>query len=319
MYNVVWNMSIVVLHPEGEDMNWINAFELICYIIVAIMLVDLIRKRAISDLFTFGAAALVGFTMELLAVSVTDIYYYSTDFWISIGVEPYQFPFFGGLMWGGLTVYGIRLAQKFRCNKLLTGFITGVFVVTMDILLDVVAIRLSGGFWTWVGNPITYDITQKSFMSVIWVNFLGYLIETPTVVFLTLKVREKVKERDYAKQTGCMFLVALGGILVTAAGSLAALLLNAVTDSWFACIAFLVLWCTVMIIIVKRAVELRMTRVSVNAGRVQMLLFWSALYLYCLAGIIYLGIHTTHLWFLILGIAFMIGTLYVCVAEERGK
>jgi hypothetical protein len=66
-------------------MSRLNAFELICYVIVALMLLDLIRKRDYNGLFTFGAAAIVGFSMELLAVSVTDIYYYSDNFWLSLG------------------------------------------------------------------------------------------------------------------------------------------------------------------------------------------------------------------------------------------
>lgn len=48
-------------------MNWLNAFELMCYIIVAIMLIDLVRKKDFDGLFTFGAAALVGYFMELAA------------------------------------------------------------------------------------------------------------------------------------------------------------------------------------------------------------------------------------------------------------
>ena len=41
-------------------MNWINAFELMCYIIVAIMLLDCVHKKDYNALFTFGAAAIVG-------------------------------------------------------------------------------------------------------------------------------------------------------------------------------------------------------------------------------------------------------------------
>ncbi len=90
-------------------------------------------------------------------------------------------------MWGGLTVYGIKLAKKLCFGKFLTALCAGFFIVTMDILLDVVAIRLDGGFWTWVGKAITTGITQSTFMSIIWVNFLGYMIETPSVVWLTLR------------------------------------------------------------------------------------------------------------------------------------
>lgn len=43
-------------------MSWLNGFELICYLICAAMLVDLIRKRDWNSIFAFGSAALVGFT-----------------------------------------------------------------------------------------------------------------------------------------------------------------------------------------------------------------------------------------------------------------
>ena len=230
-------------------MTWINAFELMCYVIVAIMLVDLIRKKDYDALFTFGAAALVGFFMELAAVAVTDIYYYNDSFWLSLGKVPKQFPLFGGFMWGGLTVYGIRLAKKLNFGKWMTAFAAGFFIVTMDILLDVVAIRLDGGFWVWVGNPINTEITQHTFLSVIWVNFLGYMFETPAVVLLTQLKCKKVKPTEWGKQTLGMFLIAIGAIIVTAVGSLASLGLNAITDDWFACIAFSLLWLAVAVLI----------------------------------------------------------------------
>lgn len=340
-------------------MNWINGFELMCYIIVAIMLADLIRRRDSNGLFTFGAAALVGFTMELLAVAVTDIYYYNTNFWISLGFEPYQFPFFGGLMWGGLTVYGIRLAKKLNWGNRLTALSAGFFIVTMDILLDVAAIRLDGGFWTWVGRPINYEINQSTFFSVIWVNFLGYMIETPTVVLLTLRKNARVAEKDFKRQTLHMFLIALGAIAVTAAGSLIALLLNALTDDWFSCIAFVLMWCAMAVCIVVRAVKVRLqgaaraadgmaaasrgtdamaadawlvgdapAAASQNAGDSRrmaafrkpdwpLLIFWMAMYGYCLAGLAALGVWQEEPWFLVMGVVFAAGTAYFCAARER--
>ena len=92
-------------------MNWINAFEILCYAITALLLWDIIRKKSRRELRLFLSAALAGFILELLAVRVTGIYHYSPDYYISIGFAPYQFPFFGGLMWGGLTVCALRIAR----------------------------------------------------------------------------------------------------------------------------------------------------------------------------------------------------------------
>lgn len=296
-------------------MSWINGFELMCYLIVALMLFHLIRNRDYNALFTFGAAAIVGFTMELLAVAVTDIYYYNPGFWLNIGVVPKQFPVFGGLMWGGLTVYGIKLAQKLKLGKLLTALCAGMVIVTMDILLDVVAIRLDGGFWTWAGRSISTDITQSSFMSVIWVNFLGYMIETPAVVWLTLKKREKVKDTDWKSQSIAMLLIALGGVVFTAIGSLAALGLNTMTNDWFSCITFLGIWLAMTGIMTIQSVKQKLKPGRLKQWDIPMLLFWAAMYAYCLAGLLSLGFAAAHFWFVMLGGVFMLGTLYLCVAS----
>ncbi len=296
-------------------MNWINAFELMCYIIVTIMLVDLIRKKDYNSLFTFGAAALVGFTMELLAVAVTGIYYYNPGFWLNLGSVPRQFPVFGGLMWGGLTVYGIKLAKKLCFGKFLTALCAGFFIVTMDILLDVVAIRLDGGFWTWVGKPISTGITQSTFMSIIWVNFLGYMIETPAVVWLTLKKNETVIEKDLIKQTISMLLIALGAIMITIIGSLSALGLNALTNDWFSCTAFLLIWVATAIAIARQTVRLGIKPLPFGKWDIPMLIFWAAMYLYSIIAIFYLDIHVEQPWFPSVGVVFALFTFMFCVAK----
>ena len=303
-------------------MTWINAFELMCYVIVAIMLVDLIRKKDYDALFTFGAAALVGFFMELAAVAVTDIYYYNDSFWLSLGKVPKQFPLFGGFMWGGLTVYGIRLAKKLNFGKWMTALAAGFFIVTMDILLDVVAIRLDGGFWVWVGNPINTEITQHTFLSVIWVNFLGYMFETPAVVLLTQLKCKKVNPTEWGKQTLGMFLIAIGAIIVTAVGSLASLGLNAITDDWFACIAFLLLWLAVAVLIIRQAIKIGLRPLCPKKWDVPMLIFWLAMYGYCLIALGYLGLIAALPWFFAVGILFTAATVYVAISDgkaERGK
>lgn len=298
-------------------MNWLNSFELMCYIIVALLLVHLVRHKDFNSLFTFGAAALVGFFMELAAVAVTDIYNYNQGFWLNLGSEPKQFPLFGGLMWGGLTVCGIKLAQKLNFGKIMSALAAGMFIVTMDILLDVVAIRLDGGFWTWVGNPINTEITQSAFLSVIWVNFLGYMIETPTVVLLTQIKCKKVGPRQFGKQTLGMVLIALVAIIVTAVGSLTALGLNMLTNDWFACVVFILLWIFMAVAITTQAFRQRLLPTQPKNWDLSLILFWLAMYVYCLLATINLGLANDMLWFFIIGIVFMISTVYVAISEPK--
>ena len=206
-----------------------------------------------------------------------------------------------------------KLAQKLKWDHIRTSLMAGMFIVTMDILLDVVAICLDGGFWVWVGTDINLGIDQHTFMSVIWVNFLGYMIETPTVVWLTLRKREKIDENDWKQQLKHMFLIALLAILVTAAGSGIALGLNLLTNDWFACIAFVMLWSVLMAMLIHRCFVLKL-----RPGKPEwtMLIFWAAMYGYCLIALCALGIAAAAPWFMAVGMLFTAGTLYIAAAKE---
>ena len=269
-------------------MNWINAFELLCYAITAVFLWDVIRKKNREELCLFLSAMIAGFALELLAVRVTDIYHYSPDFYISIGFKPYQFPFFGGLMWGGL---------------LGTSLVTGWLIVTMDVLLDVAAIRLNGGFWVWDGREISLDITHHMFMSVIWVNFLGYMFETPAMVFPCWK----------------QVLAAIGigacGVAFVGAASGISLLLNAVTDEWFACIAFLLLWCFVLVMIIRQCTGIGIRISPANNWDKSVLIYWMVMYGFSLAALIHLGIASAVPAYFIFGLLVFMGTIVLAVRE----
>ena len=296
-------------------MNWINAFELLCYAITAMFLWDVIRKKNREELWLFISAAIAGFALELLAVRVTDIYHYSPDFYISIGFRPYQFPFFGGLMWGGLTVYGLRIARRLKLNDFMTALVTGWLIVTMDILLDVAAIRLDGGFWVWDGREITLEITHHMFMSVIWVNFLGYMFETPAMVFISLKTATKRNRMPVWTQLLAAIGIGVSGVAFVGAASGISLLLNAVTNEWFACIAFVLLWCFVLVMIIRRCICAGTSIAPAKNWDVPVLIYWAVMYGFSLAALVHLGIASAVPVYFIFGIIVFSGTMYLAVRE----
>jgi hypothetical protein len=298
-------------------MNWINAFELMCYAITLLFLADIVRKKSWNELYLFIAAAFAGFALELLAVRVTDIYHYSRDFYISIGFAPYQFPFFGGLMWGGLTVYALRIAKRLELSALLTALVGGWLIVTMDLFLDVAAIRLNGGFWVWDGREITLEITHHMFMSVIWVNFLGYMFETPAMIYISLRTEAKRAGLSVWKQLLCAVAIGIAGVAFVGAASGLSLLLNSITDEWFACIAFVVLWVTVFIVIL-RAVVRNGLRFQFSAERdLPVLIYWLAMYGFCIVALAHLGIAAVRPVYFISGIALGVWTLMLGILEKK--
>ena len=297
-------------------MNWINGFEILCYIITVILLIDIIRKKSWDEILLFLSGTLAGFTLELLAVRVTGIYHYSPDFYISIGVAPYQFPFFGGLMWGGLTVCALRLSKRLQFGKVMTALVTGWLIVSMDILLDVAAIRLNGGFWVWDGRPITLDITHHMFMSVIWVNFLGYMFETPAVAYLAQRFLERGKS-SVTKKILTAIGIGLAGVAVVGVLSGISLFLNNITDEWFACVAFVLLWVFILIRIVVQIIKEHKGFTFKGEKDRTIILVWTAMYGYCLAALLSLGIFKEVPLYGVFALLLASGTVFLSLISEQ--
>ena len=219
-------------------------------------------------------------------------------------------------MWGGLTVCALRIARKLGFGKLMTAFVTGWLIVSMDILLDVAAIRLSGGFWVWEGREITLDVTHHMFMSVIWVNFLGYLFETPAVAYLTLRSWER-KEESMGRKILMTIGIGLAGVAIVGAASGIALGLNALTDEWFACIAFILLWGFILARLIVQMIRKRGELTFKGKKDWVLLVFWAAMYGYCLVSLFSLGILQAVPWYGIFAVVLTVGTLWLSALYER--
>lgn len=101
---------------------------------------------------------------------------------MSIGTVPNQFPFFGGLMWGGVGVCVLRIARKFHTKPLKTALLAGWLVVSMDLLLDVAAIRLDG---------VTDERASFVGFITLWSGLLGSLVRQLVRARGTLSPRAK--------------------------------------------------------------------------------------------------------------------------------
>lgn len=295
-------------------MNWINSFELLCYFIVFILVVDILKSKNYRELGLLISGALAGFCLELLAVRFTDIYHYSNDFFISISFYPYQFPFFGGLMWGGISVCALRIANKFSISNVMKALLSGWLIVSMDLLLDVVAIRLNGGFWVWDGRPITLDINHHMFMSVIWVNFLGYMFEVPAIIFMTLKQWDKSSDKsDF--NIGKSLLIGICGVLFVAVASGISLVLDKITDEWFSCIAFLLIWIFVFIKLISILISHHKSITFKNKKDWSLFVFWFSIYVYCIAALFHLNIMSANFLYAFFTFFIMIMTLVLSLID----
>lgn len=191
-------------------------------------------------------------------------------------------------MWGAVTVLSLRLARKFALGDFKTALLSGFFVVSMDLLLDVAAIRLSGGFWVWDGVDFNLVINQHTFMSVIWVNFFGYMFETPSLIYYSKKYW-KSDQTSVAKNIFAAIIIGALSVLTIGALSFISLNLNELTDDYFAFVPFVLLWIYIFIFLIKdlfknkRHIAFRLTDPA-------LFIFWLSIYLYCLVALAFLNI-----------------------------
>ena len=166
-----------------------------------------------------------------------------------------------------------------------------------------------------VGREISLDITHHMFMSVIWVNFLGYMFETPAMVFISLKTAEKRSGLPCWKQVLAAIGIGACGVAFVGAASGISLLLNAVTDEWFACIAFLLLWCFVLVMIIRQCTGIGIRISPANNWDKSVLIYWMVMYGFSLAALIHLGIASAVPAYFIFGLLVFMGTIVLAVRE----
>lgn len=299
-------------------MNWINTFEISCYIIVAILFVDILKNKNYKELSILISGCLAGFALELLAVRFTSIYHYSNDFYLSIGIVPYQFPLFGGLMWGAITVCALRIALKFDFDKLMTALVTGFLIVSMDLLLDVIAIRLDGGFWIWEGRVIDLTINHHTFMSVLWVNFLGYMFEVPAIVYMSLTYFENNQYENHFNLLKAL-IIGFFGVLFVSLASAISLFFNKITDEWFSFVAFVILYIFIFIRFVKAIISSKNNLTFKGNKDFPLITFWIVIYTYCICGLIKLEILQTKLIYGIFSILLAVGTIILSLVCRKDK
>ena len=132
--------------------------------------------------------------------------------------------------------------------------------------------------------------------------------ETPAVVLLTLLSRNR-KDGSLCRKALMTVGIGLAGVAIVGAASGLSLLLNSVTDEWFACIAFLLLWGFILARMLAQIIGGRNRLTFKGKKDWTLLLFWAAMYGYCLAALWSLEIPQTVPWYGALGVILAAGTL----------
>ena len=142
-------------------------------------------KRNFNLKFLF-LALFYAFLFENLSIiffaGVEGGYYYNDNFSLSI----HKTPLFIVLLWS------LILYSSYQIIRNVVGrdsfiFLLPIYVLALDIVMDVVAVRMN--LWTWIGFEV-----YSGFFSVPASNYIGWLLTSFFFIFTWEKLKEKKKQ-----------------------------------------------------------------------------------------------------------------------------
>jgi hypothetical protein len=133
-----------------------------------------IYKKQYRQLSTLIAGSIFGVFLEFMNVFLTEGYTYSQHFLIQVGSAPHNIPIVIGLSWGILLVTSHQISDCYELPPFVKLLFESAFVVSVDLFLDVIAVRLDGGFWIWTNAPLDLNITALTLYGIFYGNFYGW-------------------------------------------------------------------------------------------------------------------------------------------------
>jgi hypothetical protein len=278
--------------------NWIWGFEIPVVVLFLFAIVMLIKGKNYSRLSNLLTTFVFGITLEYLNMYLTEGYYYHKEFLLQFGNPPTNVPIVIGLAWGMLLLTAQDVSGRLKLPLHIRIFFEAAFVVSTDIMLDVIAIRLEGGFWVWDNVSTDLTITNTSFFGVGWMNFIGWYF---VIFFVSLSLHimnQKIKpDSSWMWHIAKVIIIPIVSYLGLF-GMLSAIHFGLIGYSW---LVFLVLYIIsflipLIYILKKRPIEIEKTRSLFP------LIFYIFCYLFSVIAMIYLGLVTEVLWFFFVGL-----------------
>lgn len=124
------------------------------------------------ELFSIAVFAM---SLEYLSIKTFDAYQYSPDFILQFGHQPDNVPIVIALAWAIIIGVSMKISDSTKINVKARPYLDTLLALTIDLSMDVIAIRIEQGLWNWkieLSNTISFD----SFIGVRYGNFIGWYL-----------------------------------------------------------------------------------------------------------------------------------------------
>ena len=153
---------------------WTLSFEIMILALFILFLILMIIRKSWRALIEMISGVLFGITLEYANIYLAGNYEYNIQFFLQIGTPPNNVPIIIALAWGMIIVSVMSVSNSFQIPNHVRIFFDALFGISIDFAMDVVAIRLDGGFWTWLNVTLSNKINLEGVFGVIWGNYLGW-------------------------------------------------------------------------------------------------------------------------------------------------
>lgn len=167
--------------------NYFLIFELIGFISFILIIAREIYLRNFHHVFEIICCAVFGIILEIGDTYLAHTYSYSPNFLVQLAHVPISI----GLGWAVIIYCAMLLSDQYNIPWALRPFMDALTAVTLDLAMDVVAIRL--GFWTWI---IPLD---REWYGVPFENLVGWILVVLSFSFLIRFIRTLNFDRIWTK------------------------------------------------------------------------------------------------------------------------
>ena len=191
-------LGVPIPHP-----TYFLAFEILAVIAFAIILARELWQKNYGHVWEVVACAVFGMILEVGDSSFGHSYSYSHEFIMQIAGVPIAI----GLGWAAIIYCAMLLSDQYRVHWTYRPFMDALTALSLDISMDIIAIRM--GFWTW-----TIPLNQQWY-GVPYSNLAGWIFVTLSFSFIVRYIRTLDYERFFTKvlMTMTPFLAFIGLIV----------------------------------------------------------------------------------------------------------
>ena len=185
---------------------WTGSFELLTFGLFFGIVGYLSSVKEWRKILEILSGVLFGVVLEFINVLVFESYHYHQDFLIQVGTAPLNIPIVIGIGWGIILYATLEISDRFEMPAGFRILFATLLGLSIDLSMDVIAIRLDEGFWVWHSIVVDNQVSVAGVCGVAWGNYYGWFFVLFIINTLVRIERWKIADDNHWALIGVTIL-----------------------------------------------------------------------------------------------------------------